>query len=204
MACGNCGGKWSNSWFPGEPSQTRAAPLLSGVKRPIEAHILATTDFWESTVIRKFLAGVMSVALSSMAAAQVPVAELAKPPATATHYIIQSTGGKHGDSWIWIDADGTRMGAREPESCAARCSSSIRAARPGADGMPASVAIRGVTPQGDAGETFTVAGGKASWKSQVDAGSAAYAAPAFYSAQGGPIDRPPGSSSACSRARTRR
>ena len=40
----------------------------------------------------------------------------------------------------------------------------------GADGMPASIVIRGVTPQGDAGETFTIAGGKASWKSPVDAG----------------------------------
>ena len=30
MACGNCGGKWSDSWFPGEPSQTRAAPLITG------------------------------------------------------------------------------------------------------------------------------------------------------------------------------
>ena len=58
----------------------------------------------------------------------------------------------------------------------------------GADGMPATLTIRGVTPQGDAGETFTVAGGKASWKSPVDAGSAAYATPAFYSTQGGPID----------------
>jgi imidazolonepropionase-like amidohydrolase len=58
----------------------------------------------------------------------------------------------------------------------------------GADGMPASVAIRGVTPQGDAAETFTVAGGKANWTSPVDAGSAAYTQPAFYATQGGPID----------------
>ena len=48
--------------------------------------------------------------------------------------------------------------------------------------------IRGVTPQGDAGETFTIAGGKANWKSPVDAGGAAYSKPAFYSSQGGPID----------------
>jgi hypothetical protein len=58
----------------------------------------------------------------------------------------------------------------------------------GADGMPATITIRGVTPQGDAAETFTIAGGKASWKSPVDAGGAAYANPAFYSSQGGPID----------------
>ncbi len=44
--------------------------------------------------------------------------------------------------------------------------------------MPSSITIRGFTPKGDAGETFSVAGGKASWKSQVDSGSAAYQAPA--------------------------
>ena len=42
--------------------------------------------------------------------AQVPVADLAKPPADARHFVIQSTGGKHGDSWSWVAADGTRMG----------------------------------------------------------------------------------------------
>jgi imidazolonepropionase-like amidohydrolase len=187
MACGNCGGKWSNSSFPGEPSQTRAAPLLPGVKRPIEAHILATTDFWEIPVIRKFLAGVMSVALSSMASAQVPVAELAKPPATATHYIIQSTGSKHGDSWLWTGADGTRM-ARESWILRGQVFEFDSAGKPGKDGMPAQLQIRGFSPTGDAAESFNIAQGKATWKSQVDAGNAAYSAPAFYSTQGGPID----------------
>src|SRR5499427_7296422 len=42
--------------------------------------------------------------------AQVPESELAKPTANARHFIIQSTGGKHGDSWIWVAANGTRMG----------------------------------------------------------------------------------------------
>jgi hypothetical protein len=42
----------------------------------------------------------------------------------------------------------------------------------GADGMPAAIAIRGVTPQGDAAETFNITGGAASWKSQIDAGRA--------------------------------
>ncbi len=173
--------------FPGEPSQTRAAPLLPGVKRQIEAHILATTDFWESNVIRKFLAGVMTVALSSMAAAQVPVAELAKPPATATHYVIQSTGSKHGDAWLWTTADGARM-ARESWLLRGQVFEFDSTGKAGKDGMPAQLQIRGFSPTGDAAESFSVAQGKATWKSQVDAGSAAYAAPAFYSTQGGPID----------------
>ena len=50
--------------------------------------------------------------VASAALAQVPAADLAKPPANARHFVIQSTGGKHGDSWSWVTPDGTRM-ARE-------------------------------------------------------------------------------------------
>ena len=35
----------------------------------------------------------------------------------------------------------------------------------GADGLPTSVTVRGFTPNGDAGEKFTIADGKANWKS---------------------------------------
>jgi imidazolonepropionase-like amidohydrolase len=55
----------------------------------------------------------------------------------------------------------------------------------GADGMPSEVVIRGVTPQGDAAETFSIADGTAKWVSQVDQGSASYSAPAYYLASGG-------------------
>ena len=54
------------------------------------------------------LAGLTMAVASALA--QVPAADLAKPPADARHYIIQSTGGKHGDSWTWVAPDGTRMG----------------------------------------------------------------------------------------------
>jgi imidazolonepropionase-like amidohydrolase len=126
-------------------------------------------------------------AFSMVANAQVPVAQLAKPPATATHYVIQSTGGKHGDSWLWTTADGTRM-ARESMNLRGQIFEFDSASKPGADGMPATVTIRGSSPTGDAAETFSIAAGKASWKSPVDAGSAPYQAAAFYSTQGGPID----------------
>ena len=126
--------------------------------------------------------------LSSAAAlAQVPVAELAKPPADARHYVIQSTGGKHGDSWIWVTADGTRMG-RESMNLRGQVFELDSSGTPGPDRMPAALTIRGVTPQGDAAETFAIASGQARWKSQVDAGTASYAAPAFYTSQGGPIE----------------
>jgi hypothetical protein len=138
-------------------------------------------------VLRKLLLSASALTLNLAASAQVPTAELAKPPAGATHYIIQSTGGKHGESWRWTTADGTRMG-RESINLRGQVFELESSGKAGADGMPASLVIRGVTPQGDAAETLTVSAGKANWKSPVDAGGAAYSAPKFYASQGGPID----------------
>ncbi len=55
-----------------------------------------------------------------------------------------------------------------------------------AHGVPVSMVIRGFTPQGDAGETFTVSGDTASWKSPIDHGEAKFDGKSFYSSQGGP------------------
>ncbi len=57
----------------------------------------------------------------------------------------------------------------------------------GADGMPSDIVIRGVTPSGDAGETFAINGGQASWTSPVDKGGAAYPGNSYYVSQGGPF-----------------
>ena len=130
------------------------------------------------------LAGLTMAAASALA--QAPAPELVKAPAEARHFVIQSTGGKHGDSWTWVASDGARMG-RESMNLRGQVFELESTAKAGADGMPNSVAIRGVTPQGDAAETFGVTSGTASWKSPVDAGKAAYSAPAFYVSQGGPI-----------------
>lgn len=128
-----------------------------------------------------------SIAVVNTGLAQTPVEQLAKPPANATHYVIQSTGTKHGDAWLWTTPDGKRM-ARESWVLRGQVFEFDSSGRAGADGMPASLEIRGFSPSGDAAETFTVANGRASWKSPVDAGGAPYAKPAFYSTQGGPID----------------
>lgn len=125
--------------------------------------------------------------LASVSSAQVPTAELLKPPADARHFIIESTGGKHGDSWSWVTADGTRMG-RESMNLRGQIWEVDYSGKPGADGMPAAMTIRGVTPQGDAGETFGIEGGTAKWRSPLDAGSATYSGHAFYSSVGGPMD----------------
>jgi imidazolonepropionase-like amidohydrolase len=137
--------------------------------------------------MRNLLAGATLIALSSLSFSQVPKEQLAKPPATAKHYVIQSTGSKHGDSYRWTTADGTHM-ARESLLLRGQVFEQDSATKDGKDGMPSSIVIRGYTPTGDAGETYEMSGGKASWKSQIDAGSAPYTAPAFYASQGGPID----------------
>jgi len=132
------------------------------------------------------LATITSIA-SSVVLAQVPASELAKPPANARHFVIQSTGGKHGDSWSWVTADGTRMG-RESLNLRGQVFELDSSGKAGPDAMPSTIAIRGVTPTGDAGETFAISAGMARWKSPIDAGSASYSAAAFYVSQAGPID----------------
>src|SRR5262245_47620293 len=135
--------------------------------------------------VMTWLAAVVS--MTALVLAQVPASELARPPANARHLIIQSTGGKHGDSYIWVAADGTRMG-RESLNLRGQVFEVDSSGKSGSDGMPSAVTIRGVTPQGDAGESFTISEREARWKSPIDSGSSAYSVPAFYVSQGGPIE----------------
>ena len=125
--------------------------------------------------------------LFAIAVAQVPTSELAKPPSSARHFIIQSTGGKHGDSWMWTAPDGARM-SRESMNLRGQVFELDARGVAGPDGMPSLIAIRGVTPAGDAEESFRVVNGAASWKSPIDSGTSSYSSPKFYSSQGGPMD----------------
>src|SRR5258706_12211077 len=118
--------------------------------------------------MHRFLVAVCLTASMAAVLAQVPSAELAKPPAAARHFVIQSTGGKHGDSWGWVAADGTRMG-RESMNLRGQVFELDSSGRAGGDGMLSTLTIRGVTPQGDAAETFMISGGTAAWKSPIDA-----------------------------------
>ena len=108
------------------------------------------------------------------------------PPPSATHFVVVSTAGKHGDEYMWTLPDG-RLAFRQSILLRGLIFETDETMRIGADGMPADVVIRGVTPGGDAAETFSIAGAKASWTSPVDAGAARYGAPAFYLAAGGPF-----------------
>ena len=128
--------------------------------------------------MRKFAA--VWLALSASASwAQVPADQLAKPPADARRYVIMSTAGKHGEASEWTAADGTRW-ARASLVLRGQVWEIDESVKLGPDGMIARYAARGISPQGDIGETFAVTGGKAEWKSQIDKGSAPYEAPAIY------------------------
>ena len=120
------------------------------------------------------------------ALAQVPPSQLAKPPASAMHFTIMSVAGKHGDSTRWTAPGGIEM-ARESLLLRGQVFELDSVAHRGRDFMLDHVTVRGVTPSGDAAETFSIARGKAAWKSPVDAGGAAYATPAMYVSFGGPM-----------------
>ncbi len=134
------------------------------------------------TILAALLAASASIAIAE----PTPREQLLVPPADAAHYLVVSTAGKHGDEYMWTMPDG-RLAFRESILLRGLIFETDETMRVGADKMPADVVIRGVTPSGDAAETFTLANGKASWTSPVDTGSAAYSAPEFYLAQGGPF-----------------
>jgi imidazolonepropionase-like amidohydrolase len=122
---------------------------------------------------------------STTQAAPVPKEQLLTPPATATHYVVVSQAGKHGDQWVWTQADGSLAG-RYSQSLRGWITEVDDVIKLGADGMPAAMTIRGISPNGDAAETFEVRDGKAVWKAAADSGEVA-ATPAFYLAVGGSI-----------------
>lgn len=133
------------------------------------------------------LAAVLLLSAAPLVAAENPAARLSTPPANAQKFTILSTGGTHGTSATWTLPDGTRM-SRDSLLLRGMVTEMEAAVTLGADGLPAKRIVRGVTPEGDAGESFAVSGGTATWKSQVDDGSAPYAAPAMYLSVGGTFD----------------
>ena len=134
----------------------------------------------EGWTMRIMVTTALALVLGAGAAmAQIPADQLATPPADATRFTIMSTAGKHG--WIseWTAPDGTLMG-RMNLVLRGQVWDEDEAVTVGSDGAIARYRLRGSSPNGDVGETFLVAGGNATWKSPIDSGSAAYAAPAYY------------------------
>src|SRR5438477_8359752 len=135
---------------------------------------------------RLVIAALLTACASAAVAEPTPKEQLLVPPADAAHFVVVSTAGKHGDEYVWTMADG-RLAIRESILLRGLIFETDETLRPGADGMPSDVVIRGVTPTGDAAETFAIADGKATWASPVDKGDAAYASAAYYLPQGGPF-----------------
>ena len=134
---------------------------------------------------RAFFAILLAACASgALQAAPTPTAELMKPPADATHFVVVSDAGKHGDEWRWTLPDGS-IAYRESILLRGLVFEQDEVVHLGANGMPDKVTIRGVTPSGDAAESFAIDKAIAHWKSPVDQGEAAYAAPAFYISNGG-------------------
>ena len=132
---------------------------------------------------RLIIAALLTTCASAAIAEPTPKEQLRVPP---THFVVVSTAGKHGDEYIWALADG-RTAFRQSILLRGLVFETDETMRLGADGMPSEIVIRGVTPSGDAAENFSINSGNATWVSSVDKGSTAYASPAFYLAQGGPL-----------------
>ena len=113
----------------------------------------------------------------------VPKDQLMTPPADAVHYVVVSDAGKHGDVWGWTLPDGTRA-YRHSQSLRGWITETDQVVRLDAAGNPAAITVRGITPSGDAAETFTRTGDKAAWKSMADAGEVS-GKPGYYLAAGG-------------------
>jgi hypothetical protein len=136
------------------------------------------------TVRNRFAALLLLATVSTAAvAAPVPKEQLMVPPKDAAHYVLASQAGKHGDQWVWTLPDGS-IASRYSQSLRGWITEIDEVMTLGADGLPTAITIRGITPSGDAAETFAIRDGKAVWKAAADSGEAS-AVPAFYLATGG-------------------
>ena len=132
---------------------------------------------------RTILAALLTACASAAISAPTPKEELLKPPAHALHYVVVSDAGKHGDEWQWKLPDG-QLAYRYSQSLRGWITEIDQTVTLGTDGLPTAMAIRGVTPNGDAAETFEVKDGKAVWVATADKGEVP-AKGGFYLATGG-------------------
>jgi imidazolonepropionase-like amidohydrolase len=116
------------------------------------------------------LAALLAATAPAAFAAPVPKEQLLVPPREAVHYVVVSEAGKHGDMWRWTLPDG-RIAYRHSQALRGWISETDQVVKFGPDGMPVSLEVRGITPNGDAAETLAVADGKATWTSTADSGS---------------------------------
>lgn len=126
----------------------------------------------------------LAIALAGGAGAQVPKDQLMVPPADAQQFLVISAAGQHGTEYAWRLPDGS-YASRESIMLRGQVFELDEVIHLGPNGQPDRIVIRGVSPSGDSAETFQIADGKASWKTPIDTGSAAYDGTAQYSTYGG-------------------
>ena len=134
---------------------------------------------------RIFTAALLVACASAAIAAPTPKDQMLVPPASAEHFVIVSAAGKHGDEWRWTLPDGSSA-FRESILLRGLIFEQDEIVKYDAAGIPVSITIRGVTPQGDSAESYSLdSGGTAHWQTQVDSGSSANAAHSLYLPAGG-------------------
>jgi imidazolonepropionase-like amidohydrolase len=135
----------------------------------------------------------LSIRLRTLAAAlcfapagfgQVPANQLMKPPDAAQKFVVVSTAGQHGTSALWKSSDGSVL-SRESILLRGMVWEQDEAIHFGPNGQPDRITIRGVTPFGDAAETFIIDDREARWKTPVDSGAKAYDKQGHYYPYGG-------------------
>jgi imidazolonepropionase-like amidohydrolase len=115
---------------------------------------------------------------------QVPTDQLMKPPSGAQRFVVVSTARSHGTSALWKSSDGTVL-SRESILLRGMVWEQDEAIHFGSNGQPDRITIRGITPFGDAAETFAVNDKEARWKTPVDSGEKAYDNRSHYLPYGG-------------------
>jgi hypothetical protein len=121
---------------------------------------------------------------ASIAYAQVPAGRLMVPPSGAEKFVVVSAAGQHGFSSLWKAGDGSIL-SRESILLRGMVWEQDESIHFGRNGQPDRITIRGVTPNGDAAETFAVSDGEARWESPIDKGGKAYDGGSHYLPQGG-------------------
>jgi imidazolonepropionase-like amidohydrolase len=122
--------------------------------------------------MRRFVIAALLAAGASVAIAEpTPKEQLLVPPADATHYVVVSEAGKHGDEWEWKLPDGSTA-YRESILLRGLVFEQDEVIKLDSAGKPAGITIRGVTPSGDSAETFAIDQAMAHWKTPADEGEA--------------------------------
>ena len=107
--------------------------------------------------VRTIFAALLLAGTATATAAPVPKEQLLVPPNDAAHYVVVSMAGKHGDQWVWTRPDGS-IASRYSQSLRGCSTETDEVMTLGSDGLPTAITIRGITPNGDAAETFAVSG----------------------------------------------